>query len=246
MRPVPSDATPMQHTRKDDTVAASTIESIELPNAPRASTSSSTSRAPQLCCFVCEEPGGSAVCLCVDRVIHLRCQRDLMYKTPSHQAGCPVCKAPYNNVLRTKVRRKLTCEGWWLVGFLTCSSLLVIFSVCEVAMFILTGRAGFLVLGILFFVAAIFIVLGCIQVFAQVKVFERRHVVTLGRPQQRQQHPPTCVLAPAARVAFSPGSVSDDTSGRALTLNSSLPSRPLRSLRVTIAPILRAAVEEEA
>ena len=64
-------------------------------------------------CFVCGEEGGvllTNICKCVDRHIHVECQRRMM-ALPRHRGVCAVCAAPYKNVV-IQQRRRISSWGW--------------------------------------------------------------------------------------------------------------------------------------
>ena len=72
-----------------------------------------TETAPAPECFVCGEEGGvllTNICKCVDRHIHVECQRRMM-ALPRHRGVCAVCAAPYKNVV-VQQRRRISSWGW--------------------------------------------------------------------------------------------------------------------------------------
>lgn len=139
-------------------------------------------------CFICEEPGGWKVCQCTDRLLHLQCQRNLMYKTASHKKGCPVCATPYNNVQSKVIRRSLTREARRLVCFFVGVVLVLGIAAYEVFTYRVTKNAIFLVIAVMFvFMSMLFIIAGC-HIFRFQTMIVEQSVVTLCIPPGATHH----------------------------------------------------------
>lgn len=126
-------------------------------------------------CFVCEaEDGGELlrVCKCKNRWLHLECQRQLMQRTATHRAGCPICSSPYCNVEMMRTKRRLTSDGRRMIAYVAGVVAVIFIAVYELIMFCVDRHPGFLIACLLFVTnAAGFSVFGYL-VYRRVPTFE--------------------------------------------------------------------------
>ena len=201
----------------------SSVGVVMLPPSIACVSSPSPDWSENNSCFVCEEGGELwSVCHCVDRLLHLECQLQLMHKTPSHRVGCPVCAQPYTNVTSTVVKRTLSSEGRRLVAFLVGVVAVVIIGVYECVMFVVMDQVSFLIVAIIFFVSSTAFLFAGHFIFSRSTIIIEHRTVTLDRPTVRPQ-PCSHALQPStsrrnslpARSATTPSpSASPATRGR--------------------------------
>ena len=172
-----------------------------LPQSPTIAESMST-------CYICEDEGGElwTVCLCNGRLLHLECQRQMMMKTRAHRLECAVCLERYNNVKVVTVKRKMSREGKRLTLYVIGVLGVVGIAVYEMFMWVIYDNTAYLVVALLFALAAIaFMGVGC-YLFWRTNLLIEQKVVSIGRPHsnfcasRRPGGPPCPSLALLERV----------------------------------------------
>ena len=141
------------------------------------------------CCFICEEAGDLVrVCQCTDRWMHLHCQKELIRRTRSHQAGCPVCQSPYSNTRTASSPKRLTRDGWRCVAYVLGVLAVLGISTYELILYLNDqSQVAYLVVSAFFFSCITgFAVVGFL-VFSKVVLVESVRIVVVSQPQPSQR-----------------------------------------------------------
>ena len=103
-----------------------------------------------------------SLCRCVNRPMHLACQRELTSKTPAHANGyCAICNTPYTNV-RTTSTTSLSLDGRKCMLVSVGTLVLTAIGAFEVSMYFVIGashlQTTYLVLGLVILAVAVIFV----------------------------------------------------------------------------------------